>query len=81
MVHRAAPISVSVALDHTSANAVKATARGWSTGSFEYLKKSVIVANYIIIFKDTRHSVGCRIRTMTKKLKYFFISSFSTIPW
>ena len=31
--HRAAPFSVSVALGHTSANAVKATARGWSTGS------------------------------------------------
>ena len=33
MAHRAAPISVSVALGHTSANAVKATAGGWSTGS------------------------------------------------
>ena len=33
MAHRAAPISVSIALGHTSANAVKATAGGWSTGS------------------------------------------------
>ena len=28
-----APISFSIALGHASANAVKATARGWSTGS------------------------------------------------
>ena len=33
MVHRAAPISVSVALGHMSVNAVKATVGGWSTGS------------------------------------------------
>ena len=33
MAHRAAPISVSVALGHMSANAVTATAGGWSTGS------------------------------------------------
>ena len=33
MVHRAAPIFVSVALGQASANAVKATAEGWSTGS------------------------------------------------
>ena len=33
MAHRAAPISVSIALGHVSANAVKATAGGWSTGS------------------------------------------------
>ena len=33
MAHRAASISVSVALGHTSVNAVKATAGGWSTGS------------------------------------------------
>ena len=33
MAHRAASISVSVALGHTSATAVKATAGGWSTGS------------------------------------------------
>jgi len=33
MVHRAAPISVSFALGHTSANAVKTTAGGWSTVS------------------------------------------------
>ena len=33
MAHRAAPISVSIALGHSSANAVKATAGGWSTGS------------------------------------------------
>ena len=31
MAHRAAPISVSIALGHASANAVKATAGGWST--------------------------------------------------
>ena len=31
--HRAAPISVSISLGHASANAVKATAGGWSTGS------------------------------------------------
>ena len=31
MAHRAAPISVSLA--HASANAVKAIAGGWSTGS------------------------------------------------
>jgi len=30
---RAEPISVSIALGHVSANAVKATAGGWSTGS------------------------------------------------
>ena len=34
VAHRAAPISVSVALGHTYANAVKATAGCWSTGSF-----------------------------------------------
>ena len=33
MAHRAAPISVSIALGHASANAVKATVGGWSTGS------------------------------------------------
>ena len=33
MAHRAAPISVSIALGYASANAVKATAGGWSTGS------------------------------------------------
>ena len=33
MAHRAAPISVSIAQGHASANAVKATAGGWSTGS------------------------------------------------
>ena len=33
MTHRAAPTSVSLALGHASANAVKATAGGWSTGS------------------------------------------------
>ena len=33
MAHRAAPFSVSIALGHASANAVKATAGGWSTGS------------------------------------------------
>ena len=33
MAHRAAPISVSIALGHASANAVKATAGCWSTGS------------------------------------------------
>ena len=33
MAHGAAPISVSIALDHASANAVKATAGGLSTGS------------------------------------------------
>ena len=33
MAYRAAPISVSMALGHTSANAVKAKAGGWSTGS------------------------------------------------
>ena len=33
MGHRAAPISVSIALGHVSAGAVKATAGGWSTGS------------------------------------------------
>ena len=33
MAHRAAPISVSIALGHTSANAVKATAGGWYIGS------------------------------------------------
>ena len=37
MAHRAAPISVSIALGHASANAVTATARGWSTGSFASL--------------------------------------------
>ena len=33
MAHRAAPTSVSVALGHTSANAMKAIMGGWSTGS------------------------------------------------
>ena len=33
MAYKAAPISVSTALGHTSANAVKATVGGWSTGS------------------------------------------------
>ena len=33
LAHRAAPISVSIVLGHASANAVKATAGGWSTGS------------------------------------------------
>ena len=33
MAHRAAPFSASMALGHASANAVIATAEGWSTGS------------------------------------------------
>ena len=33
MAHRVAPISVSIALGHASAKAVKATVGGWSTGS------------------------------------------------
>ena len=33
MAHRAAPISVSMAIGHASLNAVKATAGGWPTGS------------------------------------------------
>ena len=33
VAHRAAPISVSIALGHAFANAVKATAGGWSTAS------------------------------------------------
>ena len=33
MAHRAAPISVSLALGRASAHAVRATAGGWSTGS------------------------------------------------
>ena len=33
MAHRTAPIFVSIALGHASANAVTATAGGWSTGS------------------------------------------------
>ena len=33
MAHSAALISVAIALGHTSANAVKATVGGWSTGS------------------------------------------------
>ena len=33
MAHRATPISISIALGHASANAVKATVGGWSTGS------------------------------------------------
>ena len=33
MAHRAAPISVSIALSLAPGNAVKATAGGWSTGS------------------------------------------------
>ena len=33
MMHRAASISVSIALGHASATAVKASAGGWSTGS------------------------------------------------
>ena len=33
MAHKAAPFSVSIALGQASANAVKATAGGWSTGS------------------------------------------------
>ena len=37
MAHRAVPISVSIALGHASANAVKAAAGGWSTGSFASL--------------------------------------------
>ena len=37
LMHRAAHITVSIALGHASANAVKATARGWSTGSFASL--------------------------------------------
>ena len=33
IAHRAAPISISIALGHASVNAVKATVGGWSTGS------------------------------------------------
>ena len=33
MAHRAAPVSISIALGHESANTVKAAAGGWSTGS------------------------------------------------
>ena len=38
MEHRAAPISVSIALGHASANAVKATAGGWSTGTRDKMR-------------------------------------------
>ena len=37
MANRAAPISVSIALGHASANVVKVTAGGWSTGSIASL--------------------------------------------
>ena len=37
MVHRVAPIPISIALGHTSANAVKATEGGWPTSSSECL--------------------------------------------
>ena len=37
MAHRAAPISVSIALSHASANVVKVTAGGWSAGSYASL--------------------------------------------
>ena len=36
MARWAAPISVYIALGHSSANAVKVTAGGWSTGSSAY---------------------------------------------
>ena len=36
MAHRAAPISVYIALGQASANAVKATAGGWSTGGSKF---------------------------------------------
>ena len=42
MAHRAVPITVSIALGHASANAVKATAGGWSTGSSACLTSSFL---------------------------------------
>jgi len=42
MAHRAAPISVSIALGHASAKAVKATAGGWSTGGSAYLTSPLL---------------------------------------
>ena len=44
MAHRAAPISVSIALGHASANAVKAKAVGWLTGgSASLLSHSILI--------------------------------------
>ena len=43
MAHRAAPISVSIALGHASANAVTATAGGWSTGSSASLTVPLLI--------------------------------------
>ena len=42
MAHRAVPISVSIALGHASANAVRATVGGWSTGSFACLTSPLL---------------------------------------
>ena len=42
MAHRAAPISVSIALGHASANAVKATAGGWSTDSSGFIRSGKV---------------------------------------
>ena len=46
MAHRAAPISVSIALDHASANAVRASAGGWSTGS-----SACLTSHFSLIFR------------------------------
>ena len=64
MAHRMAPISVSIAIGHTSADAVKATARGCSTGKYacstftlySYMpdKKAVAVGTILKIFGMTR---------------------------
>ena len=45
MLHRAAPISVSIALGNGSANALKVKAGGWSTGSSAsfYLSHSILI--------------------------------------
>ena len=56
MAHRAVPISVSITLGHASANAVKATAGGWTTGSSASLTvpDEKAVSTIFIVFGMTR---------------------------
>ena len=42
VAHRAAPIFVSIVLGHASADAVRATAGGWSTGSYACLTSPLL---------------------------------------
>jgi len=62
MAHRAAPISVSIAQGQASANAVRATAGGWSTGSSVCLRgvKCLQTSSPLENRVSTVHSIAVR---------------------